>query len=262
MIYTLNDLEVLIKNPVNTSKWGNDTYRIISLISRIIGAPCIRCAEKRYIQELNSILQKYGDSVQSHQYIPKDTPNRRHCIDCTIKHISQAFVLQSEFYQGYTEYVKLIEAHLNEAYEECPPDNHIIKNAIAKCLKKISIDGTPEIPISLILTQDKRPSDDVINETTSVVPPEMDVHTETSKLSDSTKEIIKELLQNISDYSDYNDILSRADWSGRLACCADICAIESPTLAQVIRYRRLNYYTRPSLESKSIMNCTDILEAL
>ena len=44
---------------------------------------------------------------------------RDYCLDCTIKHIGQAYVLHGEVSQGYQEHILGVIGHLAEASEEC-----------------------------------------------------------------------------------------------------------------------------------------------
>ena len=44
---------------------------------------------------------------------------RKFCLDCTIKHLGQAYALHGEMEQGYPEHVLGVIGHLAEASEEC-----------------------------------------------------------------------------------------------------------------------------------------------
>jgi len=44
---------------------------------------------------------------------------RKYCLDCVIKHLAQAFVLQMEVAMGYSDHLLLVFGHLAEASEEC-----------------------------------------------------------------------------------------------------------------------------------------------
>ena len=44
---------------------------------------------------------------------------RDFCLDCTIKHLAQAYVLHGEVIQGYPEHILGVIGHLAEAAEEC-----------------------------------------------------------------------------------------------------------------------------------------------
>lgn len=44
---------------------------------------------------------------------------RKYCLDCVIKHLAQAFVLQMEVAMGYSDHLLLVIGHLAEASEEC-----------------------------------------------------------------------------------------------------------------------------------------------
>ncbi|MFA7219330.1 MAG: hypothetical protein WC119_02365 [Synergistaceae bacterium] len=44
---------------------------------------------------------------------------RNYCLDCTIKHLGQAYVLHGEVTQGYPQHILGVIGHLAEAAEEC-----------------------------------------------------------------------------------------------------------------------------------------------
>ena len=44
---------------------------------------------------------------------------RDYCLDCTIKHLGQAYVLHSEVESGYPKHLIAVIGHLAEASEEC-----------------------------------------------------------------------------------------------------------------------------------------------
>ena len=44
---------------------------------------------------------------------------RVYCLDCVIKHLGQAMVLNQEFLSGYKDHMLLVVGHLAEASEEC-----------------------------------------------------------------------------------------------------------------------------------------------
>jgi len=44
---------------------------------------------------------------------------REYCLDCTIKHLGQAYVLQGEVETGYSKHLLGVLGHLAEASEEC-----------------------------------------------------------------------------------------------------------------------------------------------
>lgn len=44
---------------------------------------------------------------------------RKYCLDCVIKHLSQAMITQMESQTGYPDHTLLVIGHLAEASEEC-----------------------------------------------------------------------------------------------------------------------------------------------
>lgn len=179
MIYTTKDLKDLLKSPIDSSKWGQDTHRVISIIRTISDASCSSCAMKRYLRTLKDILNKYGDDVtytpNSHSVVrPNNT--RIPCVDCVAKHLSQAYVLQGEFYQGYTEYLPLIEAHLTEALEECPPYDKDLRKSIKDMISSVVIDRKPDIyPVVYEEHNENAPKPHNINDDVVEVPDTHDI---------------------------------------------------------------------------------------
>jgi len=55
---------------------------------------------------------------------------REPCLDCTIKHLGQAFVTNIEYCLGYPEHILLTIGHLAEASEECFRENSAIADLI------------------------------------------------------------------------------------------------------------------------------------
>ena len=152
MIYTIEDLRNLVDNQSDNSKWGKDAHKISSIINTISSASCSSCAMRKHVKTLKSILSAYGDDVS---YVPnsyhiksRDTDSHRiPCVDCVAKHIGQAYILQSEFYQGYTEYLGLIESHLEEALAECPRDAIELRKLIKTLITEITVDRKPNVPM-------------------------------------------------------------------------------------------------------------------
>lgn len=151
MIYSNKDLLSIIKNPIQHDKWGDDTRTVVSLLKSISDANCTACQLRKHLSRLKTILNKYGDDIvytSSDRYLISGS-DRVPCPECVAKHLSQAYVLQSEFYQGYTEYFDMIESHIKEAIDECPSSNAMLKELLKNIWTTLVIDHKPDIPLPI-----------------------------------------------------------------------------------------------------------------
>jgi hypothetical protein len=71
---------------------------------------------------------------------------RKYCLDCVIKHISQAFVLQIESEMGYPDHILLAIGHLAEASEECRGASQELADEIRQYRLVLMADPSSEIP--------------------------------------------------------------------------------------------------------------------
>lgn len=272
MQYTLDRLLDITKEPIDIGRWGKDTSKVLSIIHSIKNANCSSCMLRRKVLELNSILEAYGDYVgtSTNYYAQKVDPNINikeyiPCPDCVAKHLATCFVLQGEFYQGYTERLPLIESNLNEALLECPPDNKALKRLIKESIHAVAVDKTPMIPI--ILADQLNPKSNTKTEVSTNVPgslakPELD--RAISRMSQPDLKLLEVACKNIPNYVSYDDTLTRFEWAGRLNLMADVISPYSPMTARVIRARRIRCYdnpTDPSIDPIWI-SCSDIVEAI
>lgn len=169
--------------------------------------------------------------------------NRRQpCIECVRKHLSQAYVLQGEFYSGYKDYLGLIEAHLTEALEECPKDNPYLLRQLNRCLAMLKASGTPTIPLNLCL-QLSETSKNTGNELKIPLKPENLEKNALKTLISGVPDVILLKIRNILDkIGTFTDkTLTHAEISGRLACSAEMFAPFSPRLTEILRARRLSF---------------------
>lgn len=273
MNYTIDQLFDIIKDPVDSRRWGSDTSKILAIIQSIKTANCSTCMLRRKIIELNSILGAYGDSVGMQPGYTVRRPNNNAvkmpsyiaCPDCVAKHLATSFVLQGEFYQGYTERLPLIESNLNEALLECPPDNVLLRRLIQDAIRSVVIDKEPKIPIVLM---DQLNGRDTTKTSVSIDNPKVmsteDITKVLSRLNTKDIELLKKISYSIPEYKSYDDILDRVEWAGRLNLMSDIIAPYSPALSRVIRDRRLRCYDNPSDETIDPvwLSCCDIVDAI
>lgn len=241
MIYTIKDLESLLISPAQSDKWGRHTREVLSIVHDIVKAPCSVCMLRRKISILNNIMRKYGDSVVgSYSASTYNTDgNRTACPDCVAKHLSQSFVLQSEFYQGYTEYLPLIEAHLAEAIEECPKNDEILQNILKNAQKSIIIDKNPQIPVIFAIEQ----LPDGIKTKNTVEKPKIahknSISVELSRIPAFLMPKIHKMLENLKKIDKSSDIQHQIEWSGRLACVSDLISQYAMLTARNLRSIRL-----------------------
>lgn len=71
---------------------------------------------------------------------------RTYCLDCVIKHLGQAFVLNLEFESGYKNHFLLIIGHLAEASEECMGISPEISEEIRQYRLSLLEDHKVQIP--------------------------------------------------------------------------------------------------------------------
>ena len=266
MHYTIDSLRTIMDSPIPHDKWGIDTERVISILRIIFGAGCSSCMFRRKVSELRRILDKYGDTIDNNEPMivrrTQEDPRRTEripCPDCVAKHLSEAYVLQGEFYQGYTEYLELIKTHLNEALSECPKDNKVVLSIINNCLRSVLVDGRPSIPLVLTvselgLTEVAKNTDDVQCSMYKVT----DILKAISPMTDEELIAIKRFVDGIPAYTMTSPLDVKFEWYGRLALIADTISKYSQILCTEIRRRRLKYYNNPIDKEMSIMQCVDI----
>lgn len=71
---------------------------------------------------------------------------RKYCLDCVIKHLSQAAVLQTESSLGYPDHIFLAIGHLAEATEECNGASQELADEIRQYRLMLMSDSKTEIP--------------------------------------------------------------------------------------------------------------------
>ena len=259
MIYTLENLYKVLELPINKGKWGRETREVVQIISSIRSADCSSCMFRRKIARLREILTKYGDDIANpYETVVKLSKNKRiSCPDCVDKHINQAWVLQNELYQGYTDNLGLIESHLAEAIEECPETSKELLFLLNECLKRLQVDGDPKIPVILAYDMLKphvstKNIDQKCQKLDTIV-----IKTLIEGIPSDILARLMDILSPIPGLSQYPEPLRHAEWVGRMALASDILSNISPQLAKDLRRRRL--FTPDS----DIFNaCDDIMEVI
>lgn len=265
MHYTIDSLRELLDSPISKDKWGEDTNLVSAILRLIFSAGCSSCMFKRKVSELRKIFEKHGDTIGGSDYHVEVTeshnakPSRIPCPDCVAKHLSQAYVLQCEFYQGYEDYIALIEAHLNEAMEECPKDNPNMLKLLNNCLRSVTVDRAPNIPIVLATslldssTEVVTNNEYICNRVDPIVASNL-----VKSLSGRELETLDLILSGMPDYTPQSSIDTKFDWYGRMSLISDIFSLRRGVTASEIRKRRLKYLNNPIQEDIDLIKCTDL----
>lgn len=253
MVFSSDDIKNMLNSPIPANRWGSDTHKVISLIKKINDASCTSCAMRRNLSALRDIFVKYGDDIvyRPGSYTINTPKNRRiPCNDCVAKHLSQAYVLQSEFYQGYIEYLALIEAHLNEAYAECPPENADLRSLIRSCLRKVTIDRKPDIPLVSYTNHPEdftKPVNVIDDKDDNTVSANINGVLIDELLSNTPESVLKHVQQYLSGhrYDVCVPLFKRSpdtgyNFGGHMAQAAEFIAVYCPEVSQILRERRIH----------------------
>lgn len=279
MIYYIDDLKAILETPVESSKWGDDTKTVISIIRTVTSASCSSCAFRRHVRRLKDILNKYGDDIKytpnSYSVIEQSRGAERiPCTDCVAKHLSQAYILQSEFYQGYTDYLSLIEGHLSEALEECPQHMVELRRSIKDMLTSVIVDRKPNIQMvefTETSASDARPVNYKDTETHNG-----DLSIDYSPISGVPSHVLSRVVRLLSSYcTKLDEAITKGPnefnryryLPGYLAQASEFIAPYSPNLADALRSIRLGIPMNPSLwdavyMSETLNKCGEIIESI
>ena len=282
MIYSIEDIKAVLSEPVPDDKWGDDTKTVVSIMRSITSASCSSCAFRRHVRRLKDILNKYGDDIK---YTPNsysivrhnkkiDTSNRIPCTDCVAKHLSQAYILQSEFYQGYTDYLSLIEGHLSEALEECPQHMAELRRCIQDMLASVVVNRKPDIQMvefTETSASDVRPVNYRDTETHNG-----DLSVDYSVISGVSSHVLSRVIRLLSTYcTKLDEAITKGPnefhryryLPGYLAQASEFIAPYSPNLADALRSTRLSIPINPHLwdvvyMSETLNKCGEIVESI
>ena len=247
MLYSLDSLKALLTSPITRSKWGKDTKEVISIISRIVKSDCSSCAMRRNIKKLKDILNKYNDDIlyePNNRYIVSKDNGRIPCTDCVAKHVSEASILQSEFIQGYTDYMPLIESHISQALKECPSDNIEVRSILQDALNSIVVDNLPYVP-EVIYENPKYTEEGAFNSLTFEIYPNSEYNSTYSSLKNIPSRRMGLIYRALTEYNaEYSDIVKNTEhkydnYGGHMAVAADMIAPYCSYTSNVLRSRRL-----------------------
>ena len=217
----------------------------------------------------SSVEEKLGFLRKIH------VPNRRHCLDCTEKHIAQAYVLSNEVILGYPSHFPLMLAHLAEAYAESPAEFPSIRDTLAFCVAESMRLHKPFLPFypimeALTITREFLRENKESEQTFEPELPEGDIDFRPEMLplqdellgwiQDITKDV-QAIADFITQYKKSPSEEARMQFEGRTALLADKLAYKYPEFSKMVRWRRLLYYADPSLIEPPY-DFTDILQYL
>ena len=276
-----------------------DAARLMEISNAIKTCPV--CKAKKYKEEILGLAQRYkiGDHIlpegnpDKTQY-PGCTeefsssveeklgflrrihvPNRKHCLDCTEKHIAQAYVLSSEVTLGYPSHFPLMLAHLAEAYAESPAEFPSLRDTLSFCVAESMRLHKPFLPFypimeALTITREFLRINNESEQTFEPELPEGDIEFKPemlplqNELLDWIKDITNDV-QAITDFiTQYKKSPSeevRMQFEGRTALLADKLVVKYPEFSKMVRWRRLLYYADPSL-IEAPYDFTDVLQYL
>lgn len=230
-------------------------------------------AVKEYPSTKGEITQKVSYLLDSMYRMTFE--QRKACIDCVTKHVSQAYVLAQETYMGYPEHISLVYAHLCEAIEEAPPAAVDLIESLKLCLAYSNYKSKAFVPIHALLAhislmQYENNTNEADN--TRVEAPAgmaMDISDiNIAEIDMLPKSIINRLKAECTMVIDainncYTNKASMAAlYKGALACMAERIASTCPEFANMLRNRRLFFGADPSLAKEAGYDFQDVLDAL
>lgn len=200
---------------------------------------------------------------------------RKPCIDCVEKHVSQAYITGKEALQGYPEYISLVAGHLCEALEETPRELVHLRRTLEFCLARTNYTGTPFVPLSLIYPviqaakKEVTSLDEVPTTAQSTDAFNIDItdgiDEEISQLDQSLLPRALELCSIIQDSETILEVENgnaeeiRLSWEGAMGNLADHIVNAAPTMANMLRNRRLLFCADPRQAAASGYSICDVL---
>lgn len=187
---------------------------------------------------------------------------RKGCIACVEKHLSQAYILAGETVMGYPEHLVLVVGHLNEAISELPDEALMMKQTLTFCAAKTVESGRAFVPLWAILSQllwvrksmeTEKTEDPIMDE------PVYDVGLDlTDEIKAEYKNIpiylrakldvwLERIDSLVQEYKKEPVELKRFEFSGLMATSAEALASVAPKLANMLRDRRLAFTASPDL---------------
>jgi len=263
---------------------------------------CPVCKYKRYKQSIFKLVHKYNlpvtfslKSIIDDVVYPDTTgevastvtaildrpyvftqPDRKPCMDCVEKHVSQAYILACESQMGYPEHRILMCGHLAEAIDETPKEFPELRASIGLCMAMTMRTGEAYMPIYPLLTEiqlfreklgtapiDTREENPAVTDTIDM---NDDIKQELDNLSDAEKRQILSrcgLIQDsILEYKNSRRELNRILFEGEMAILADSVVYQAPLFANMIRNLRLMFVADPSLAADSGYMLQDVIAYL
>jgi hypothetical protein len=199
---------------------------------------------------------------------------RKACVDCVEKHVSQAYILAQETFMGYPEHLSLVCAHLCEAIEESPAQANELKETLQYCLAYTKYKGAAFVPVRAILgyvdlmrvlnSKEDTPDEQRVEAPFSM---ELDVTEGMKKsiavLPKGTVDLLKAECKLAMDAINSDDKKASITlYKGALACMAERVAYTCPEFANMLRNRRLFFGADPSLAKEAGYDFQDVLDAL
>lgn len=252
---------------------------------------CPSCQKKRYRKLIYQIGIRYkdlrlelNDCLEMMNTIPRypdvsspvkpilslllpdlhDVPpiQRKGCIACVEKHLSQAYILAGETVMGYPEHLVLVVGHLNEAISELPDEAFTMKQTLEFCAAKSVESGRAVVPLWAILSQllwVRKSMEDTKSEEPIMDEPVYDVGLDLTDEMKDDYDVIdpfmrKEFLRRledidklVQDYKEKPEERKRFQFSGLMASIAELVSQVAPKLANMLRDRRLAFTASPDL---------------
>lgn len=197
---------------------------------------------------------------------------RKACMDCVEKHLSQAYVLSCECVQGYPEHISYVIGHLGEALDEMPKELHMLKQTVEFCLARTNYTGKPFVPLGALISHINMARMAKNDENEAEKPDAMadfdlevteDMKNELKMLPESLSERIFALCRAIDDEITLEvQNLNRNVWLGHMACLSDEISQIAPKTANMIRSRRLVFSGSPDLMIESGYPMADIAKCV
>lgn len=202
-------------------------------------------------------------------------PNRKHCLDCTEKHIAQAYVLSTEVVLGYPSHFPLMLAHLAEAYAEAPAEFPALRDTLSFCVAESMRLHKPFLPFhpimeTLTVTREFLRQNNETEQTFDSELPEGDIEFKPEMLplddeeipwiQDMTKDV-QAIVDFITQYKKSPSEELRMQFEGRTALLAEKFVVKYPEFSKMVRWRRLLYYADPGL-IEAPYDFTDVLQYL
>lgn len=231
---------------------------------------------KVYPQTTSTIIPKVSALLSSMYKMSYE--QRKACIDCVEKHVSQAYVLAQETYMGYPEHLTLVCAHLCEAIDEAPAEAVDLRDTLKYCLAYSKYTEDAFVPLAPIMAhikllrgiQAESPEATTDSRVEAPYTMELDITEDMTKevalLPEATKKLLRTecsvLIDSVSNVCDTNRTAMTALFKGALACMAERVAATCTSFANMLRNRRLFFGADVATAKEAGYDFTDVMELL